>query len=664
MIDYQKPNKAFQAKNWLINSWKLFKKKPLTWIFMVLIFNIFLIIGSNFVIGRFIVALLLPVLAGGIFIAFDKTNRDEQIGLESLFSVFKDKPILKELLTVGAIGVAIIVLTIALQYLTGTDYEIKLETSKVEGASDVYKQVSKGSAFTGIVSWLWSCALLFGIPMIAINREPAVPALKSSFYGLLINLPSFFVFFGMTILLVIISIIPVGLGLLVLSPVLFGAIYFAFKDIYVEAEAEAKDEAKDEYVSELTAGLGAIAPEITEQEGKSGVYKGNKAQQESDLKEAYRVIRLFRMLALAIIAIGIIIASYTFYSLQVGTNTTGEVLSVETHTSTKSEGGSTTTYKPTFLFTDKLGEQHTAPTSSMSSELNYPVGARVKISYNSSDYSTVQINSIKSILYVPILIWLFGGALLWMAKSAKKNVDVNGVPPRKSVFLKEGSDSHDVIAEPNNSEIKNESEIVQVVSQDKQDSTKKNAEADELVELVLPKKFTLDLYDDYMHITLSWFGKKTFVATLIAVFYIGSSLVFFFSESTTITGSPLMIKLSPWISTILGAGILYYTLTTWLNKTHIFVSQNAIEIKNKPLPSFGNKRLETKNIKQLYSKKEISSSTSNSRTSVSYHLHVISFDEDDMTLLKVENSAQALFLEQEIEKYLGIEDLRVRGEIG
>ncbi len=39
-------------------------------------------------------------------------------------------------------------------------------------------------------------------------------------------------------------------------------------------------------------------------------------------------------------------------------------------------------------------------------------------------------------------------------------------------------------------------------------------------------------------------------------------------------------------------------------------------------------------------------------------------DEDDMKLLKVENSEQALFLEQQIEKYLGIKNLRVRGEIG
>ena len=662
MIKYQKVDHFFKAKNWLISGWKLFKKKPITWVFMVLIFDIFIIVGNNFLIGRFIMALLFPVLAGGIFIALDKASRDEPIGLENLFSVFKNKPILKQLLTVGLISVAVVTLTLALQYLTGTEYTLKLDSSETETTGAVYEKVSEGSIFTSIVSLVWWSALLFAIPLIAINKEPAIPALKHSFYGILINFIPFLVFFGVIILLTIVSILPVGLGLLVLIPVLFGATYFAFKEIYVEAETQD--------VSELAVGLGAIAQEIKEQEEKSVVYTNNKQHQESDLKESYRAISIFRMVGMALISIGVIIAAYTFYSLQIGTNATGEVVSVEIHRS-GTGSKSSTSYTPTFSFTDKHGEQHTAPTSYGSSELNYPVGARVEISYNSDDYSTVQINSAKSIFYIPMIFWLLGGVLVWMTKKMKKNVDENGVPPRKSVFLKEGSNSRDVISELHNSEINNVSDILEVVFQDKQDSTdkdstNKNTEKDGIVELVLPKKFTLDLYDEYMHITLSWFGKKTVMFTLAAVFQIGFSLMLFSKGSSilTSTSSSVIGSLLPWAVAILGVGFLYYALATWLNKTHIFVSQSAIEVKHKPLPWFGNKRLETKKIKQLYSKREVSSSTSNSRSSVSYHLHVISFDEDDMTLLKVENSEQALFLEQEIEKYLGIKNLRVRGEIG
>jgi len=636
---------VFEGKQWITNAWKLFKKKPLTWIFMLLIFNLFVIIGNSFFIGRFIVALLLPVLAGGIFIALDKSNRDEPIGLENLFSIFKDKPVLKQLLHVGLISMAVVALTMIFQYLTGTEYTVKVDSSQAESVNDVYQKVTEGSVFTSIISWVWSCALLFGIPLIVINKEPVVPALKHSLYGLLVNIAPFLVFFGMIILLVIVSLIPVGLGLLILIPILFGAFHSAFKEIYIETDKE-----------EISAFVAEIVKAKEKEEKDTVVYTNNKKHQETDLKETYHSIRVFRMVGMALVTIGLAIAGYSYYSLQVGTNTIGEVLSVETHRSHKTSGGSSTSYTPMFSFKDKNGEQRTAPTSYASSSLNYPVGVRVKINYDPDDFSTVRINSVGSIFYIPMFFWLFGGALVWMTKKMKKDVDENGVPPRKSLFLKDSSESSKVSTED---KVSVQPELIKQ-EQDQKINTEKS------VEFNLPKKFTLNFYEEYMHITLSWFGVKTITATFMAGFSIVFLSVFLFSDSSnaTITGSPLMIKLIPWISAISGAGILYYTLTTWLNKTHIFVSQDAIEIKHKPLPWFGNKRLETKNIKQLYSKEEISTSSSNNRRSITYKLHIVSHGEDDMTLLSVENSQQALFLEQEIEKYLGIENMRVRGEIG
>ncbi len=305
MIKFQKVNNTFQAKDWLVSSWNLFKKKPLTWIFMILTFNIFLIVGSSYFIGKFIVALVAPVLAGGIFIALDKENRGEPIAIESIFSAFKERPVLKQLLTVGAIGVAVVTLTMALQYLTGTDYEIMLETSKVEGESDLYRQVAKDSAFTGIVTWVWLCALFFGIPLIAINREDAVPALKYSLLGCLFNFFPLVVFLVMTILLSILLILPFGLGLFVLFPILFGASYFTFKEIYLEA--------KTELVSELKAGLKTVVESIVEEENKSVVYTNNKAHEEEDLKESYRAINIFILLGIASIAVGVITAAYSYF---------------------------------------------------------------------------------------------------------------------------------------------------------------------------------------------------------------------------------------------------------------------------------------------------------------------------------------------------------------
>lgn len=638
MTEHLKPVPTYQGKQWLINGWNLFKKKPLTWVFMLLIFDIFMIVSSNFFIGKFIAALFMPVLAGGVFIAFDNMSRDETIGLENLFSVFNNKPILKELITVGIIGVAMVALTLVLLYLTGTEYEVK-----VAGTTDVYETETKGSVYTSIVSFFWPCALIFSIPLVAINKVNAIPALKQSLQGLVLNIVPMFIFAVMIFLLAIVSILPVGLGLLVLIPVLFGAVYTGFKEIYAEtdvhnfSETTAKQDFAEMFekpnISEVVTEKIKTKHEEEEQPVRD---INNNKHQEADLKKAYQSIRTYSWVGIALIAAGIMLTAYSYYSLQSGTNTMGEVVSVEIQESRRNSGGTSTTYKPMFSFADEQGELREASTRTSSSEYNYPVGSRVKINYNSSDYSTVQINSVSSIIFFPMLFWLLGGAFVWITKSAKKNIDKNGVAPRKSMFLKEDSETANF-------------------QNDQQNNTKS------VPELEMPKKITLETYDDYMHMIISWFGIKTIAATLMAIVTIGASYILFFADSSNvaISASPLMIKLFPWISAISGAGILYFMLTTWFNKTHIIVSQNTIEIQHKPLPWFGNKKLETKNIKQLYVKEWMSTSTSSHRKS-SYYLHVISIDEDDITLMKLEKKEQAYFIEQQIEKYLGIKNLKVR----
>ena len=661
MITIQKVNNTFQAKVWLLNSWNLFKKKPLTWVFMLLMFIIFVGVANTFFIGQFVIALLMLVLAGGIFIALDKASRSEPFGLENLFSVIKDKPILKELLIIGAIGVGVAALTFILQMLTGKDYSIKVDPSKVEGAGDLYKEISSDSFFTSVVSWLWSWALLFGIPLVAINRESAIPALKSSIWGMFLNIVPFIIFFGISILLTILAIIPVGLGLFVLFPVLFGAIYFAFSDIYalseskdvslsktnVKASIASDAEIEEKYVPGIADELVQASKDNTEQKDKSVVYTNNKAHQEEDLKGAYHSIKIFRMIGLVVVAIGVIIAAYTYYSLQIGTNTTGEVVSVETHT-TNTGSTRSTSYTPSFAFVDQSGVKHISPTSYGAFDLDYPIGARVKISYNADDYSTVQINSLKSVFYIPMFLWLLGGIILWYAKFAKKDVDENGVPPRKSVFLTEGVATSDLTTVLDKEEI--------------HVGSNKSGKTDDLKAFEVPKNFTLDFYVEYMHITVGWFGKQTITATIAAAGSIIGFILILFSYGSKGSDSPLIDSLLPWIVAIVCLGFLYYALATWLNKTHIFVSQNAIEIRHKPLPWFGQRRIAAKAVKQLYTKEDRSHSDSNNRTTIRYSLHVVNHEENDLTLLTLDTSEQALFLEQEIEKYLGVKNQRVRGE--
>ena len=109
--------------------------------------------------------------------------------------------------------------------------------------------------------------------------------------------------------------------------------------------------------------------------------------------------------------------------------------------------------------------------------------------------------------------------------------------------------------------------------------------------------------------------------------------------------------------------VTYYALTGWFNVTDITATRQDITVKHKPLPWLGNKTINARDIKQLYGKEKVT--TNRNSTSVSYEIHVITHSGADTTLVTgLETSQQALFIEQEIEKFLNIKNAPVRGEIG
>ena len=87
-----------------------------------------------------------------------------------------------------------------------------------------------------------------------------------------------------------------------------------------------------------------------------------------------------------------------------------------------------------------------------------------------------------------------------------------------------------------------------------------------------------------------------------------------------------------------------------------------LSIRHVPLPYLGNKTVEASDVKQVYSKERISRSRRGG--SVTYEVHALTHSGRNLKLLSgLPNSEQALFIEQEIERFLRIQDVPVRGEI-
>jgi DNA-directed RNA polymerase subunit RPC12/RpoP len=120
------------------------------------------------------------------------------------------------------------------------------------------------------------------------------------------------------------------------------------------------------------------------------------------------------------------------------------------------------------------------------------------------------------------------------------------------------------------------------------------------------------------------------------------------------------------LSLHLAAGILlfYQTLKMYINYTDVYITKESITIGQKPLktPFSKDKVFSTVDIAQLYVSKYMTGST-NGQTNYAYALYAITQKGQKEKLVDGMNKETQLYLEQEIESYLEIEDKAVRGEI-
>ena len=79
-----------------------------------------------------------------------------------------------------------------------------------------------------------SMATWFAPALIVLHDVPVLQAMLLSFKGALRNIIPFLLYGIVLLVLTAIAMIPLGLGLLVLGPVIFASIYAAYKDIFEE----------------------------------------------------------------------------------------------------------------------------------------------------------------------------------------------------------------------------------------------------------------------------------------------------------------------------------------------------------------------------------------------------------------------------------------------
>jgi hypothetical protein len=177
----------------------------------------------------------------------------------------------------------------------------------------------------------------------------------------------------------------------------------------------------------------------------------------------------------------------------------------------------------------------------------------------------------------------------------------------------------------------------------------------------LPEGLDLVHHGSHVELVLKWFSWKIAAMTAFALFWDGF-LVNWYVNVAPRAKDPMAIYF-PLIHVAVGLAVTYYVIAGWFNRTHILVGQGKVAIRHSPIPWFGSTEINASNLKQLYTQERVRPAR-RGNGSVTYEVRAVTQEGRNTKLLGgLETSEQALSIEQEIEKRLGITDVPVAGQM-
>jgi len=178
-------------------------------------------------------------------------------------------------------------------------------------------------------------------------------------------------------------------------------------------------------------------------------------------------------------------------------------------------------------------------------------------------------------------------------------------------------------------------------------------------EIPMPKGVDVKYNHGGLVITRKWFTPAIFALLFFCVFWDGFMIVWY---TIAIMKQQWAMAAFGTIHAMVGIGLTYFTVCGFVNRTEITVTHGKIAIVHLPLPVPGSKESNSAEISQLYSERSVSHSRNG--TSISYRLRAQTIHGKDLKLIEnLPQQEHALYLEQQIERYLGISDAPVAQEV-
>jgi hypothetical protein len=176
----------------------------------------------------------------------------------------------------------------------------------------------------------------------------------------------------------------------------------------------------------------------------------------------------------------------------------------------------------------------------------------------------------------------------------------------------------------------------------------------------LPEKFNVSANDRGLRIEWRWWSPVYIFLFLFCIAW--DAFLFFWYSMALVGGAPVLFLLFPILHVAVGAGLTYACLAGFFNRTVVAAENGVLRVRHGPLPWPGNVDWAVKDLRQFFVRSQTHRGKHGSHET--FEVVAVPVDGRQRPLLKrLPSQDQALFVEQEIERYLKIEDQPVSGEL-
>jgi len=225
---------------WLADGFSLFKASPLIWWAVLLLYILTMVLLMVIPqVGGLLQVLVSPLFTAGLMVGAQSQDRGRNLEVADLFAGFQRRPG-----ALAALGLMSLVGTAAVLVVAGMVSGVGFATMiALQGGGDI--DPAQMQAMLPLLLVAFAAMMLLMVPLmmllwfapalIVLHEEVGVfTAMKLSFVACLKNVLPFSVYGLIGLVLSILATVLLGLGWLVLLPMIVASMYTAYKDIFIE----------------------------------------------------------------------------------------------------------------------------------------------------------------------------------------------------------------------------------------------------------------------------------------------------------------------------------------------------------------------------------------------------------------------------------------------